>query len=110
MATGSVTAGDVVEALDGAGHPARLIGDAVTPIDGATHDSRLVTVGSLFVCLRGERHDGHDYAGAAAEAGAAVLLVDHPVDVAEACQITLVGFLKQDSFNIYSHPHRISTR
>ena len=32
------------------------------------------------------------------------------IEVAEACQITLVGFLKQDSFNIYSHPHRISTR
>ena len=32
------------------------------------------------------------------------------VEVADACQITLAGFLKQDSFNIYTHPHRISTR
>jgi len=32
------------------------------------------------------------------------------IEVAEACDITLAGFLRHDSFNIYTHPHRISTR
>ena len=36
--------------------------------------------GSLFVCLRGERFDGHSFASQAAQLGAAALLVDHPVD------------------------------
>lgn len=43
-------------------------------------DTRKIQPGSLFVCLRGERFDGHSFASQAAKLGAAVLLVDHPVD------------------------------
>lgn len=43
-------------------------------------DTRKIQPGSLFVCLRGERFDGHSFASQAAESGAAALLVDHPVD------------------------------
>lgn len=43
-------------------------------------DTRKIQPGSLFVCLRGERFDGHSFASQAAELGAAALLVDHPVD------------------------------
>ena len=39
-------------------------------------DSRQVGPGDLFVCARGERHDGHDFAAAAVEAGAAVLIAE----------------------------------
>lgn len=39
-------------------------------------DSRAVRPGSLFVALRGERHDGHAFAAAAARAGAACLVVE----------------------------------
>lgn len=42
-------------------------------------DTRKIQTGSLFVCLRGERFDGHSFASQAAQLGAA-LLVDHPVD------------------------------
>jgi len=38
-------------------------------------DSRRVAPGDLFVALRGERHDGHDFAGAAARAGAGAALL-----------------------------------
>lgn len=38
-------------------------------------DSRSAGPGSLFVALRGERSDGHDFARAAADAGAAAVLV-----------------------------------
>ena len=43
-------------------------------------DTRKIQPGSLFVCLRGERFDGHSFASQAAKLGAAALLVDHPVD------------------------------
>lgn len=43
-------------------------------------DTRKIRPGSLFVCLRGKRFDGHSFAPQAAQLGAAALLVDHPVD------------------------------
>lgn len=43
-------------------------------------DTRKIQPGSLFVCLRGERFDGHSFASQASQLGAAALLVDHPVD------------------------------
>lgn len=43
-------------------------------------DTRKIQPGNLFVCLRGERFDGHSFASQAAQLGAAALLVDHPVD------------------------------
>lgn len=50
-------------------------------------DSRRVTDGGLFVALRGERVDGHDYAGAAVAAGAVAVLAERPV----AAPAVLVG-------------------
>jgi UDP-N-acetylmuramoyl-tripeptide--D-alanyl-D-alanine ligase len=41
-------------------------------------DSRLVGTGDLFVALRGEHSDGHDFAAAAVAAGAAAALVQRP--------------------------------
>lgn len=42
-------------------------------------DSRAVTAGSLFCCVVGESHDGHDHAAAAVANGAVALLVTRPV-------------------------------
>ncbi|MGY4709006.1 UDP-N-acetylmuramoyl-tripeptide--D-alanyl-D-alanine ligase [Mycolicibacterium sp. CBM1] len=44
-------------------------------------DSRAVTAGGLFLALPGARSDGHDFAQAAAEAGAAAVLAARPVGV-----------------------------
>lgn len=41
-------------------------------------DSRTITGGELFVCVAGERTDGHDHAAAALAAGAAGILADNP--------------------------------
>jgi UDP-N-acetylmuramoyl-L-alanyl-D-glutamate--2,6-diaminopimelate ligase len=55
-----------------------------------THDSRTVTPGALYVCLRGDHFDGHDFARAAVDAGAVALLVDHRVDgVDDVAQIVV---------------------
>jgi UDP-N-acetylmuramoyl-tripeptide--D-alanyl-D-alanine ligase len=54
-------------------------GDRTATVTALTADSRAVSAGALFVALRGEHVDGHDYVAAAAAAGAAVSLTRHPV-------------------------------
>jgi len=44
--------------------------------DGVSTDTRTVGKGQLFVAIRGERFDGHDFLAAAKERGAAAALVD----------------------------------
>ncbi len=46
---------------------------------GVSIDSRTIERGQLFVALRGDRFDGHAFIAAAAERGAAALLVEKPV-------------------------------
>lgn len=60
-------------------------GDAV--ISEISTDTRKITPGSLFICLKGEKFDAHDFAPKAAELGAAALMVEHPVDVDLPCII-----------------------
>lgn len=55
-------------------------GDAAVRISGVSTDTRSVRPGELFVALRGERFDAHDYVGQAIAAGASALLVDHWTD------------------------------
>ena len=45
-------------------------------LKGAASDNRKVLPGQLFVAIPGERSDGHDYAAAAVEAGAAAVLAE----------------------------------
>jgi UDP-N-acetylmuramoyl-tripeptide--D-alanyl-D-alanine ligase len=46
---------------------------------GVAIDSRLVEPGSLFVAIKGSRHDGHDYLEEATAQGASGALVNRPV-------------------------------
>ena len=50
------------------------------PITDVVTDTAQVTPGSLFVALKGERFDGHDFIPKAAEAGAAAVLSEKPLD------------------------------
>ncbi|MFT4196387.1 MAG: UDP-N-acetylmuramoyl-tripeptide--D-alanyl-D-alanine ligase [Pseudoxanthomonas sp.] len=50
-------------------------------VDAVSNDSRTLMPGSLYVALRGERFDGHDFAAEAVRSGAIALLVDHPLDL-----------------------------
>ncbi|MDJ0792161.1 MAG: UDP-N-acetylmuramoyl-L-alanyl-D-glutamate--2,6-diaminopimelate ligase [Acidimicrobiia bacterium] len=52
-------------------------GEAV--IDDVTHDSDAVRQGSLFVAIRGRRHDGHAFVGHAIHRGASAVLVQDDV-------------------------------
>jgi UDP-N-acetylmuramoyl-L-alanyl-D-glutamate--2,6-diaminopimelate ligase len=60
---------------------AELVGDPDSPVTAMTHDSRRAAPGTLYACVRGERHDGHEFAPAAVAAGATALLVDHRVEL-----------------------------
>ncbi|MEV0584827.1 UDP-N-acetylmuramoyl-tripeptide--D-alanyl-D-alanine ligase [Nonomuraea sp. NPDC050310] len=61
-------------ALSGSADPRAVVrGPVVT-------DSRAVEPGSLFVAIRGERVDGHDFAAEAVRAGAVAVLASRPVD------------------------------
>ncbi|ROP59796.1 UDP-N-acetylmuramoyl-tripeptide--D-alanyl-D-alanine ligase [Enterobacter sp. BIGb0383] len=50
-------------------------------IDAVTTDTRKVTPGCLFVALKGERFDAHDFVQQAKEGGAAALLVSRQLDI-----------------------------
>ncbi len=50
-------------------------------VDTMNNDTRALMPGGLYVALRGERYDGHDFAYDAAMRHAAALLVDHAVQV-----------------------------
>lgn len=50
-------------------------------IRSVSTDSRAIEPGSLFVALRGERFNGHDFLSAAAAGGAVAALVDHEPEV-----------------------------
>lgn len=54
---------------------------AATAIDAVVIDSRQVPAGSLFCCIRGARHDGHEFAEAAVAAGAVALVVERPLAI-----------------------------
>jgi UDP-N-acetylmuramoyl-tripeptide--D-alanyl-D-alanine ligase len=62
---------------------ARVVGAAgefpAVHVTGWSVDSRTQNPGDLYFALRGPNHDGHDYAVAAAEKGAAGVVVERPV-------------------------------
>ncbi len=54
----------------------RLVGDGATPIARVHSDTRTLQAGDLFVALRGERFDGHDYLAPARATGAVAALAE----------------------------------
>jgi UDP-N-acetylmuramoyl-L-alanyl-D-glutamate--2,6-diaminopimelate ligase len=60
---------------------AELRGDGSVEVRDLAYDSRRVGEGTLFFCFLGERTDGHDFAPAAVEAGAAALVIERPLEL-----------------------------
>ncbi len=54
-------------------------GDIEKSVRSIEHDSRRVKTGALFICIPGAHADGHDFIPAAAERGAAAVLVEKDV-------------------------------
>jgi UDP-N-acetylmuramoyl-L-alanyl-D-glutamate--2,6-diaminopimelate ligase len=62
-----------------------LRGDA--PVESLCADSRAVVPGAVFVAIRGEEHDGHDYVAGAIAAGARAVVVERDLAVRGAARI-----------------------
>src|SRR5436853_1295624 len=53
-----------------------IIGSVDRAVEGIAYDSRRVQRNGLFVALRGEKSDGHDFIGTAIEKGATVIVAE----------------------------------
>lgn len=81
--------------------PARILGEitGAVPQDvapdtlaaGFAWDSREIRPGDVFLCIRGERVDGHDFAGEAQASGAAFALAERPVPVPHLLVPNVIG-------------------
>ena len=78
----AMTLAEIASAVDGTLRLDATDAAADTIVAGTvTTDSREVAGGDVFFAKRGEFDDGHRFAPAAAEQGAALLVVEHPLDL-----------------------------
>jgi UDP-N-acetylmuramoyl-tripeptide--D-alanyl-D-alanine ligase len=71
----SWTAAELIKVTGG-----KLVGAGDWAISGIQIDSRSIGAGDLFIAITGENHDGHDFASAAAEAGATAMIGSRPAE------------------------------
>lgn len=64
--------------------------DAVQVVLAVSTDTRQISDGSLFVALRGENFDGHDYASVAASQGAACLMLESMPDDEDTLNVPVI--------------------
>jgi UDP-N-acetylmuramoyl-L-alanyl-D-glutamate--2,6-diaminopimelate ligase len=71
----------ILKELAAAAEDARIVGDASVEIRSLAYDNGKVGPRTLFFCVRGEKADGHEFAAAAVEAGAAGLVVERELKI-----------------------------
>ena len=67
------TVGELLDATSG-----NLIGEISKPLNGVSIDSRSIAEGDIFVAIKGEKMDGHNFVQQALRAGAGVAIVSRP--------------------------------
>ena len=65
-------------------------GSVDTEVAAIVNDSRKLEPGCLFLCIKGAAFDGHEFAAQAVDEGAAVLVVERPVEVSGDVTVILV--------------------
>ncbi len=70
-----------LERLVTALEPSQVLGNTAIEVRDLAYDARAVTPGALFFAVPGEHADGHDFAGAAVEAGAAAVVVERDLEL-----------------------------
>ena len=69
---GQITVREIASAVGG-----RIVsGPSDVPVSGLSTDSRTVTPGQVFLALKGENYDGHDFLSGAVKGGAAGVIVE----------------------------------
>ena len=74
-----MTLGDLLAHLPDAVQAGRI--EKTQEVKSITYDSRQVTDGSVFICLKGAKTDGHDYVAQACRQGAIAVIIEEDVDV-----------------------------
>jgi UDP-N-acetylmuramoyl-L-alanyl-D-glutamate--2,6-diaminopimelate ligase len=75
----SMTLATLLQALAGQVKILDRRGNFDVPVNAITDDSRAVSTGSLFVAVKGERVDGHEFIPAAIKGGVVALVSQQPV-------------------------------
>ena len=68
----------------------RLIGDELVSVDEVSTDTRTLVKGSLFVAIRGNNFDGHEFIGQAFEKGATIVISEEEHAVSEGLALIVV--------------------
>ena len=66
-------------------------------VNFATSDSRNVACGAVFIAIKGERVDGHDFVQKAAQVGAKAAIVEHAVLLDESVQNKIAQIVVKNS-------------
>jgi UDP-N-acetylmuramoyl-L-alanyl-D-glutamate--2,6-diaminopimelate ligase len=92
---------------------ARVVGDENLNIKAVNYDSREVESGSAFVCIRGVARDGHEFAVAAVDRGASVVVAEDEAAISNVPEwVTRVivpdtrRALAMMACEFYGHPSR----
>ena len=86
----------------------QIYGDEEIEIEDIVYDSRKVKNGTMFVCLKGENADGHDYIKSAEQKGAKVVVCERKMEV-DVTQVVCRSTRKALSIlfaNFYSNPQK----
>ncbi len=74
-----MTFGELLHGLEGRVKILDRQGDVDVPVRGITDDSRMASAGSLFVAVKGEQVDGHQFIQSAMKRGIVALVAQQPV-------------------------------
>jgi UDP-N-acetylmuramoyl-L-alanyl-D-glutamate--2,6-diaminopimelate ligase len=85
-------------------------GSMDTPITGVCYDSRKVEPGNLFVCVVGEKTDGHLFAQQAVQSGAVAVMGERIIDLSPPTALIVTADtragLSKAAANYYGHPSK----
>jgi UDP-N-acetylmuramoyl-L-alanyl-D-glutamate--2,6-diaminopimelate ligase len=87
----------------------QVIGTLDRPVESIAYDSRRVQRNGLFVALRGEKTDGHEFIGQAIEKGASVIVTEREEKNPRVTSLVVENArtaLADLSANFYGHPAR----
>ncbi len=86
-----------------------ILGPLDRPVESIAYDSRRVQKNGLFVALRGEKNDGHQFIGQALDKGASAIVTDRAEKYAQATAVVVENTrpaLADLAAAFYQHPMR----
>ncbi|MBR6337126.1 MAG: UDP-N-acetylmuramoyl-tripeptide--D-alanyl-D-alanine ligase [Ruminococcus sp.] len=91
----NMTLKEIVEVVDGSfGYPSD------TEVSSVCTDTRAIKAGCVFIALKGENFDGHDFAAKATELGAEAVITERPIENAKCI---VVDSTRRALLNLASH-------